>query len=73
MNTTPGRNTVGRMLPRLVWAVAVLTAVAGAVVGVGGTVAMNRPPQEAAAIALAYLIVVAPYAFVARAVDDLLR
>jgi hypothetical protein len=67
------KHAAARMIPRLVWAGAVLTAIAGAVVGVGGTVAMNGPPHEDAAIALAYLVVIAPYVFVARAVDDLLR
>src|SRR5687767_13848514 len=63
------KQALGRFLPRLVWAVAVLIPVAGAVAGVGVTLAASAPPQEAGAIALVYLIVIAPYAAVARAVD----
>ncbi len=69
----PLKRTLGRLVPRLVWAGVVVTAVAGAVVGLGADLGTNRPPQEAAAMAIAYLIVVVPYAFVVRAVDDLMH
>lgn len=67
------KTTFGRILPRLVWTSVLLTTFAGAVVGVGVTVATNHPPQEIAAMALAYLLVVTPYVFVARAMNDLGR
>lgn len=64
---------LGRIVPRIVWTFALLTAVAGAAAGIGVTIATNGPPHEAAAMALAYLLVLAPYLFVARAVDQLMR
>ena len=64
---------VVRFFPRLVWAVAILTPVAGALAGIGVTLSTSAPPHEAGAIALAYLIVVAPYAVVALAIDELMR
>ena len=73
MKAIEHRHTIGRIVPKLVWTGAVLTAIAGATAGIGVTLATNRPPQEAAAIAFAYLIVIAPYVFVAFAVDELMR
>ncbi len=73
MKATGAKQVIGRLVPRLVWTSAVLTAVAGAVVGLGPTLGTNRPPQEAAAMAIAYLVVVVPYAFIVRAVDDLMH
>jgi hypothetical protein len=64
---------LGRVIPRLVWTAAVLTTMAGAVTGVGVTLATNGPPQEAAAMALAYAVVVAPYVFVARSLNQLMK
>jgi hypothetical protein len=73
MKAMSPKQALGRLVPRLVWATVVATAVAGAVVGLGASVGANRPPQEAAAMALAYLVVIVPYAFVVRSVDDLMH
>lgn len=54
----------------LFWVLALLSATAGLVIGVGGFLLANGAPQEASAAATGLLVAVAPYTM-ARAVEKL--
>jgi hypothetical protein len=54
------------------WVVALIGAIIGGLIGIGGVAMAQGAPQEAAAAAIGCLTVIVPYVF-ARAIDELTR
>ncbi len=50
-------------ISKLFWVISLLASAAGVLTGLGGVAAAAGAPQEAAAAAIACLVVIGPYAF----------
>ena len=65
-------NTGASVVARMFYIFALLGAIGGTLIGIGGAVVSTGAPQQAAAAGIGCLVVIAPYVL-ARAVDELTR
>lgn len=71
---SPATAVHGRAHPlaKIFWVVAMLGALLGGFIGIGGALLASGAPQEAAAAGIGCLVAMVPYVF-ARSIDELTR